>query len=132
MSEVIASMSMSLEGFIDEDRGGRVGDLFRWYESGRTPHKMPGENRDFRISSSAKHLSGAVSESEALVTGRRLFNLTHGRGGETLGHHDADHLLRPAERVGVAAFEHVGERLGHATSKHRTAALVSARAVSNV
>ena len=45
-----------------------------------------------------------------------------GYGGEqlrkpsTVGQHDVDRLRSPAEGVGVAALEHVGERLGHTTS----------------
>lgn len=34
----------------------------------------------------------------------------------TVGQHEANYLLGPAQGVGMAALEHVGERLGHAAS----------------
>lgn len=80
-SKVVANMSMSLDGFI-EDRDGGVGDLFAWYESGSRSTTMPGDEREFRTSEqSAEHLQTAVAETGAVVCGRRLFDLTHGWGG---------------------------------------------------
>lgn len=81
MGSVIANMSMSLDGYIEDARGS-VEDLFGWYESGRTATTMPGDGREFRTSEgSAKKLAEAVSGTGALFTGRRLFDLTHGWGG---------------------------------------------------
>lgn len=81
MGEVMASMSMSLDGYI-EDASGHVEDLFRWYSSGDEAVTMPGDQRVFRTSTaSAAHLRRTIGATGALVTGRRLFDLTQGWGG---------------------------------------------------
>ncbi len=84
MSNVIANMSMSLDGFI-EDQDGCVKHLFGWYESGNQATTMPGDEREFRTSSaSAAELREAVAATGALICGRRLFDLTKGWGGRHL------------------------------------------------
>jgi dihydrofolate reductase len=78
---VVANMSMSLDGFI-EDADGVVGELFTWYGAGDQVVEMPGDARQFRLSrSSADRLRDVVSSTGALVCGRRLFDLTQGWGG---------------------------------------------------
>lgn len=81
MSTVIANMSMSLDGFV-EDRDGSVLDLFAWYTAGTVTTTMPGDEREFRTSqASADTLRDAVASTGALVCGRTLFDLTKGWGG---------------------------------------------------
>ncbi len=81
MGRVIANMSMSLDGFI-EDSGGGVQHVFAWTMSGGTEPAIPGVERMFRTSrASADHLQEAISGTGALVCGRRLFDLTSGWGG---------------------------------------------------
>lgn len=81
MARVIADMSMSLDGFI-ADPDDSVDHLFGWYGNGAitTPTANPGVT--FRTSeASARRLRDALSDVGALVTGRRLFDLTGGWGG---------------------------------------------------
>jgi dihydrofolate reductase len=81
MAEVIANMSMSLDGFIEDQRGG-VAEVFAWTTSGSTASTMPGDDREFRTSAaSADYLRRGVTGTGALVCGRRLFDLTRGWGG---------------------------------------------------
>lgn len=81
MSRVVANMSMSLDGFV-EDRDGGIGELFAWYSGGDRAVEMPGDSREFRISeASAEQLREAVLATGALVCGRKLFDLTRGWGG---------------------------------------------------
>ena len=81
MSTVIANMSMSLDGFV-EDGSGSVRDLFAWYTAGRSATTMPGDEREFRTSeASAEGLRAAIAATGAILCGRRLFDLTNGWGG---------------------------------------------------
>ncbi len=81
MSSVIANMSMSLDGFV-EDRRGSVRDLFAWYTAGSVTTTMPGDEREFRTSeASAETLRDAVEATGAILCGRTLFDLTNGWGG---------------------------------------------------
>jgi dihydrofolate reductase len=81
MSTLIANMSMSLDGFVD-DAGGGVGPLFAWYARGDHATRMPGDGREFRTSrASARVLREGVAATGALVCGRRLFDATRGWGG---------------------------------------------------
>jgi dihydrofolate reductase len=81
-SKVVADMSMSLDGFIADEKDG-VEHLFGWYGNGDVEVPTADERWTFRVSqASADHLrpsfSGAVG---ALVCGRRIFDLTQGWGG---------------------------------------------------
>lgn len=81
MGDVIANMSMSLDGYI-ENAAGSVEDLFGWYSNGDEAVTMPGDGRVFRTSAAtAEHLRQTIAGTGALVTGRRLFDLTQGWGG---------------------------------------------------
>lgn len=82
MGDVVANMSMSLDGFI-EAADGDVAEVFGWlYGSGDEVVEVPGDDRAFRTSAaSAEHLRKAFAGTGALVTGRRLFDLTHGWSG---------------------------------------------------
>lgn len=82
MGEVVANMSMSLDGYI-EDAEGRVDEVFAWMSSSsEAVVKAPGTQHEFRVSSaSADYLRGAFADIGALITGRRLFDVAHGWGG---------------------------------------------------
>jgi dihydrofolate reductase len=81
MATVIANMSMSLDGFIAYPDN-NVGELFEWYSAG--PVTVDTANDDVSVhtdEASAEVFSEAVQSVGALVTGRRLFDLTDGWGG---------------------------------------------------
>lgn len=82
MGDVVANMSMSLDGYI-EDAAGGVDRVFAWLSgSGDAVVTAPGDQREFRTSeASAEYLREAFAGTGALVTGRRLFDLTHGWSG---------------------------------------------------
>lgn len=85
MSTVIADMTMSLDGFIADPNDG-VGALFDWYSEGSEEFTMPGNGMEMRVSKpSLGHLERVVSELGALVTGRRLYDLTNGWDGSHPG-----------------------------------------------
>ena len=68
MGDLIANMSMSLDGFV-EDATGSVNDVFAWI-----PTVAEG-------SASAEHQRLARAGVGALIAGRRLFDLAQGWGG---------------------------------------------------
>ena len=68
MGDLIANMSMSLDGFV-EDAAGGVDDVFSWI-----PLTAEG-------SASAGYLRDARAGIGALIAGRRLFDLAKGWGG---------------------------------------------------
>lgn len=81
MGEVVANMSMSLDGFI-EDAAGSVEQLFGWLAAGEESVTLPGDDREFRMSAaSAEHYRASIAATGALVCGRRLFDLAQGWGG---------------------------------------------------
>lgn len=82
MAQVVANMSMSLDGFI-ADPHDDVGPLFDWYRAG--PITTPSANEQVRYNTdeaSAEHLREAVSNIGSLICGRRLFELTNAWGGQ--------------------------------------------------
>lgn len=83
MSTVIANMSMSLDGFIEDRDGDVPTHLFRWTRSGPKASTMPGDGREFHTSkASAELLKEAMADLGALVCGRTLFDLARGWGGQ--------------------------------------------------
>lgn len=82
MGDVVANMAMSLDGYI-EDAEARVDQVLAWlYGSGEAVVTAPGDECEFRTSqASAEHLREAFGGTGALVTGRRLFDLTRGWSG---------------------------------------------------
>jgi dihydrofolate reductase len=82
MARLIAEMTMSLDGFIalpDDSIGG----LFDWYDNG--PVAVPTARPDMTwhvTQASAEHLRRTMSTAGALLVGRRIFDLTHGWGGQ--------------------------------------------------
>ena len=82
MSEVIALMSMSLDGFVADPEDG-VDEVFDWYFSGDVD--VPTANPDFTFHvsrPSADHLRRLQNEIGAMLTGRRTFEKAHGWGGQ--------------------------------------------------
>ncbi|MCF2531654.1 dihydrofolate reductase family protein [Yinghuangia soli] len=81
MATVIAAMTMSLDGFI-ADPDDRVDDLFGWYDNGDVEIPTTRPDLTFKVTPpSAGYLHKMVDSVGAVVTGRRLFDLTDGWGG---------------------------------------------------
>ena len=82
MSTMIANMSMSLDGFIEDSAGDANRHLFGWTQSGPQEWTLPGDGRPFHTSAaSANHMRSVLTDLGALICGRTLFDLTHGWGG---------------------------------------------------
>jgi len=61
MGAVIANMSMSLDGYV-EDRDGSVPEMFAWLTPGGDTVEMPGDEREFRTDgASAEQLREAAA-----------------------------------------------------------------------
>lgn len=81
MATVVASMSMSLDGFIADPADG-VEDLFGWYSNGDVTVPTADPHMTFHVSAaSAAHLGDMFANVGALVCGRRLFDVANGWGG---------------------------------------------------
>lgn len=81
MGKVIASASMSLDGYIAKDDN-TIGRLFDWYQNGSVEVPTPAGDITFHLSpQSAGHWDRWVSGLGALVCGRTLFDVTDGWGG---------------------------------------------------
>jgi dihydrofolate reductase len=84
MANVVALMSMSLDGFVADANDG-VAEVFDWYFSGdvEVPTASGSSGMTFRVSApSAEHLRGLVAEVGAMLTGRRTFEVAEGWGGQ--------------------------------------------------
>ena len=87
MAGVVASFCMSLDGFVARPDDS-VGPLFDWYTAGDVEVPMVGYPITFRVSpSSADYLRSFLDTVRlgALVCGRRVFDYTHGWGGNPPG-----------------------------------------------
>jgi dihydrofolate reductase len=82
MAKVVADMTMSLDGFIADEKDG-VDELFGWYGNGDVPVPTADPRWTFQVSgASARHLRPMFEgEVGALVCGRRVFDQTQGWGG---------------------------------------------------
>ena len=81
MANVIASFSMSLDGFV-ADPSDAVGPLFDWYGNGDVEVRWPGNDMVSQTTApSAGYLHEVIDGSRVLVVGRRLFDHTDGWGG---------------------------------------------------
>ena len=81
MANVIASFSMSLDGFV-ADPSDAVGPLFDWYGNGDVAVRWPGNDMvSHTTAPSAAYLHEVIEGCGALVAGRRLFDYTDGWGG---------------------------------------------------
>lgn len=82
MAEVIALMSMSLDGYV-ADPGDGVAEVFDWYFAGDVA--VPTHDPDFTFhvsAASAEQLRALMGEVGAMLTGRRTFNKADGWGGQ--------------------------------------------------
>jgi dihydrofolate reductase len=83
MSQVVAIMSMSLDGYV-ADRNDGVAEVFDWYlNSGDVEiHTGGAAPMTFNVSEpSTEHIRGLTSELGAVLTGRRTFEVAQGWGG---------------------------------------------------
>ena len=81
MGRVVASASMSLDGYIAKNDN-TIGRLFDWYENGDVEVPTATPDLTFHLSpQSAEYWRQWVSDLGALVCGRTLFDVTDGWGG---------------------------------------------------
>lgn len=81
MGRVIASASMSLDGYIAKDDN-TIGRLFDWLQNGEVEFSTATQDITFHLSpQSAQYWEQWVSGLGALVCGRTLFDVTDGWGG---------------------------------------------------
>jgi len=81
MGEVIANMSMSLDGFIADPADG-IDQLFGWMGNGEVEVPTAVDWATFRMSpASAEYMRAAMVGVGALIAGRHLFDITQGWGG---------------------------------------------------
>ena len=82
MTEVIALMSMSLDGYVADANDG-VDEVFDWYFAGDVEVPTAKPDFTFRVSPpSADHLTRLQAEVGAMLTGRRTFERADGWGGQ--------------------------------------------------
>ncbi|WP_326565651.1 dihydrofolate reductase family protein [Amycolatopsis rhabdoformis] len=87
MAVTMASFCMSLDGFVAR-RDNSVGPLFDWYQGGDVEVPMVGYPVKFRVAkASADYLTRLMADAarSAFVCGRRVFDYTHGWGGNPPG-----------------------------------------------
>ena len=81
MATIVASLSMSLDGFIAHPDD-RVDHIFDWYENGEVAVPWPGNDMVSHVTpASAAYLHDAIDRAGALVVGRRIFDVTSGWDG---------------------------------------------------
>jgi dihydrofolate reductase len=81
MATVIASLTMSVDGFIALPDDG-VGHLFDWYGSGDVAIRWPGMDMVSNVTpASADYLRATIAGAGAIVVGRRVYDYTRGWGG---------------------------------------------------
>ena len=81
MGQVVASASMSLDGYIAKDDN-TIGRLFDWLQNGRVEFPTVNQNITLHLSpQSAEYWQRWLSGLGALVCGRTLFDFTDGWGG---------------------------------------------------
>ncbi len=82
MAKVIASLTMSVDGFVAHEDDS-VMHLFDWYENGETEVRWPGMGLVSHVTPpSARLLRAAIARAGALVVGRRVYDYTSGWGGD--------------------------------------------------
>ena len=81
MATVFAGFTMSLDGFI-ANPDDSVENLFDWFNSGDTEFVFPDGKMTVRLSPASAMVMRDVWQSVgAIVTGRRMFDIAHGWGG---------------------------------------------------
>jgi dihydrofolate reductase len=79
MAKVTTHMTMSLDGYI-ADPNDQVGELFDWYQAGDVAVGHASDDMgEFNVDKdSAEVLANMLASAGALITGRRLFDITNG------------------------------------------------------
>jgi dihydrofolate reductase len=78
MSKILSHMTMSLDGYI-ADPNDQVGEIFDWYGAGDVSMSTANETVSFKVdAASAEMLRDLIGTTGALISGRRLFDLTNG------------------------------------------------------
>ena len=125
MAAVIASLTMSVDGFVAYEDDS-VGHLFDWYDSGDVELRWPGMGMVSHVTPrSAGYLRRTIEGAGALVVGRRVYDYTNGwRGDHPLGvplflvtHHPPQAWPAPG-----APFTAVPEGVAVAIEKAKTVA----------
>ena len=81
MAKVTTELSMSLDGFVAQPDD-NPGPIFEWYNSGDVHIDTPMPGLSFDVSeASARHVREGFAAVGALISGRRLFDITNGWGG---------------------------------------------------
>jgi dihydrofolate reductase len=80
MGKVLTHMTMSIDGFIADPNDG-IEDLFDWYDAGDVSVPSANEHVSLTVDeASAAMLRDLIEGAGALVSGRRLFDITDGWG----------------------------------------------------
>lgn len=83
MSKVCTGASMSLDGYIAGPNESGFDQLFKWYGNGDVEIPTTKPEMTMRMSAaSAEHFRTILDMTGVLVVGRKLFDITHGWGGE--------------------------------------------------
>jgi len=83
MSKVYTGASMSLDGYIAGPQESGFDQLFKWYGNGDVPLPTANPEMTFQLTEqSHKWFTGYLQETGSLVVGRKLFDFTHGWGGQ--------------------------------------------------
>ena len=106
MARIVAIMSMSLDGYVADSRGG-VAEVFDWYTAGDVAFPTKSDFTFHVSAPSAEHLRGVMNETGAMLTGRRTFDAADGWGGQhswgipafVLAHRVPDGWPRPGSTV---------------------------------
>ena len=82
MTKIVTGATMSLDGFIADPQDGGFEYLFQWYGNGDVEIRTANAQMSFRTTAEdAEHLRELMTNTGALVVGRRLFDMTGGWGG---------------------------------------------------
>jgi dihydrofolate reductase len=82
MTKIMTGATMSLDGFIADPQHGGFEYLFQWYGNGDVEIRTANPQVSIRTSAEdAEHLRELMTNTGALVVGRRLFDMTSGWGG---------------------------------------------------
>lgn len=78
MSKILSHMTMSLDGYV-ADPNDQVGEIFDWYSAGDVSMSTANKTVSFKVDqASAEMLRELIGTTGALVSGRRLFDITNG------------------------------------------------------
>jgi dihydrofolate reductase len=81
MAEVIANMSMSLDGYVADENDG-IDEVFAWYGSGSETLEMANGMKMQMSETNAENFRETVSGTGAVLTGRRTSDLAGAWGGQ--------------------------------------------------